>query len=182
MQKLLLHTCCAICAIGALSKSDIQNYSVSFYFYNPNINTKEEYLKRANELKKLCVEFDIDKIIIEPYKLGMPKSNQEDSFVEKGEKCRICISHRLQKTAEFAINNNYNIFTTTLTTSPHKDAKFINKTGEEITIQHYINSTSSQKITYLTADFKKQNGFLIATQIAKKLNLYRQSFCGCTPR
>jgi len=177
MLKLLLHTCCAVCALGALNKLTTEKqYLISLYFYNPNIDTKEEYYKRVNELEKLCARFDINKIYIEDYISKSTLIQKDDiiKHIEKGQQCQICITYRLQKTAEFVIANNYDVFTTTLTTSPHKDALFINKIGAEISAVH--------KTSYLIADFKKQNGFLIAIQLAKELNIYRQNYCGCMPR
>ena len=165
MQKHLLHACCAICAAGALHNRLITDglgdgATISLYYYNPNINTKEEYLKRANELQKLREVFVIDKIYIEDYNLKLFNT------------CENCITHRLQKTAEFTIQNNYNTFGTVLSTSPHKNADFINATGASI-------ATDYKGATYLPANFKKQNGFIKANQISKQLNLYRQNYCGC---
>ena len=34
-------------------------------------------------------------------------------------------------------------------------------------------------IRWLYADFKKQNGYLRSTQLARQYHLYRQNYCGC---
>ena len=34
-------------------------------------------------------------------------------------------------------------------------------------------------IKYLDKDFKKQDGFKKATEFSRKLNVYRQNYCGC---
>ena len=52
--KLLLHACCAPCSsycIEYLSKY----FDITIYYYNPNIDTKEEFDKRVNELNKFVL-------------------------------------------------------------------------------------------------------------------------------
>ena len=162
-NNVLIHTCCAVCAAGALHRlkegGSINIACISLYYCNPNIDTEIEYLKRANELQKLREVFGINKIYIEDYNLKLFDS------------CELCIKDRLKKTAEFAVQNNYNIFSTVLTTSPHKPADYINTVGDAI--------SKKLNITFLNENFKKQNGFLIANTISKHLNIYRQNYCGC---
>jgi len=169
-EKLLLHTCCAVCAAGVLgreflidnNKKKLSDYfDVILYFYNPNIDTECEYNKRATEVKKLVVAFnERPHTTVEKYKL-----------VSTSNDCQFCIKHRLEKTADYARENNIKTFCTTLSVSPHKNASQINALGQEIAV--------AKKINFLQADFKKENGFLAANQISKKLNLYRQNYCGC---
>ena len=44
MKKLLLHICCAPCA-GHLLNELRQEFDLTTYFYNPNLDSKEEYQK-----------------------------------------------------------------------------------------------------------------------------------------
>ena len=67
--------------------------------------------------------------------------------------------------------NNFDIVTTTLSISPHKDAEFINLLGERLEKEYGIK--------YLHADFKKENGYLRSIEICKELGIYRQEYCGC---
>ncbi len=60
------------------------------------------------------------------------------------------------------------VFTSTLTISPHKSAKIINAIGEEM-----------GGVSFLARDFKKKDGFKKATHLAKSWELYRQNYCGC---
>ena len=44
----------------------------------------------------------------------------------------------------------------------------------------YLVRTSNIKVRdTCVKDFKKQNGFKISREIAKKYNMYAQSYCGC---
>ena len=49
---LLLHACCAPCSTAVL-ETLMPYFSVTLYYYNPNILPKAEYEKRLDELKKL---------------------------------------------------------------------------------------------------------------------------------
>ncbi|MCL2255460.1 MAG: epoxyqueuosine reductase QueH, partial [Firmicutes bacterium] len=48
MKTLLLHSCCAVCTIGALHALKNQNteYDITLYFCNDNIDNKDEFERR----------------------------------------------------------------------------------------------------------------------------------------
>ena len=54
---LLLHACCAPCSSHVLSVV-CEFFDVTVYFSNPNIDDKEEYYKRLDELKRFVTECD----------------------------------------------------------------------------------------------------------------------------
>ena len=165
--KLLLHCCCAPCSSAVIERIK-EFFDITFYYFNPNIYPKEEYLLREQEFKKLGV-----KVVSEEYNhnefLDVVKGKESEK--EGGVRCQICIAQRLNKTFEYAVLNNYDVVTTTLSISPHKDAEFINLLGERL--------QEKFGVKYLHADFKKQNGYLRSIQICKELGIYRQDYCGC---
>ena len=77
----------------------------------------------------------------------------------------------MENSFEYAKSNNFDYVTTTLSISPHKDADFINICGQELQKKYNVN--------YLFADFKKENGYLNSISESKRLELYRQDYCGC---
>lgn len=165
--KLLLHCCCAPCSSAVIEK--IKDYfQITYYYSNSNIFPKEEFIKRLNEFKKLGVdiveaEYDHDKF------LNLVKGKEEEK--EGGARCQICIAERLNNAFDYAVLHNFDVVTTTLSISPHKDCEFINKLGEQLQEKYGIK--------YLHADFKKKNGYLRSIQICKGLKIYRQDYCGC---
>ena len=165
--KLLLHCCCAPCSSAVIERIK-EFFEITFYYYNPNIYPQTEYELRKKEFQKLGV-----KIVSEDYDhqsfLNVVAGKENEK--EGGSRCQICIAERLNKTFEYAKNNNFDIVTTTLSISPHKDCEFINKLGE--------NLQEKYGVRYLHADFKKQNGYLRSIQICKQLEIYRQDYCGC---
>ena len=66
---------------------------------------------------------------------------------------------------------NCDMFATTLTLSPLKDADLLNRIGEEV--------AKETGVIYLPSNFKKKNGYLRSIELSKEYNLYRQSYCGC---
>lgn len=175
-QKLLLHSCCAPCSTAVIERL-YDDYDITILYYNPNIYPEEEYIKRKNEeIKYLKHLNEIG------YKISMLDSDYEsENFYdatkgyenerEGGARCAICFKLRLEKTAKLAKTNGYEIFGTTLTVSPHKNAELINSIG--LGLEREIG------VKFLVSNFKKQDGYKRSVELAKENNLYRQNYCGC---
>ena len=172
--KLLLHACCAPCSsycIEYLSKY----FDITIYYYNPNIDTKEEFDKRVNELNKFVSSFKVDnpvKIVVETYdnsEFETAIKGREDDL-EGSNRCFICYELRMDKAALYAKENNFDYFTTTLSISPYKNANKLNEIGKKLEKKYGIK--------YLYADFKKKNGYKRSIELSAQYNLYRQDYCG----
>ena len=90
---------------------------------------------------------------------------------ERGSRCTICYRLRMRRAAQYASENGFDWFTTTLSISPHKDAKRINAIGQELEAEFGVK--------HLPSDFKKHNGYLRSLQLSEEYGLYRQDYCGC---
>jgi len=172
VRKLLLHSCCAPCSTTAFARL-AEHYDITLYYYNPNIDTIVEHDRRRAELtklRKLNIPFEL---ISEPY------SPEDYNAAVKGlehlgegsARCYECYKLRLTKTAEHAAAHGFDAFTTTLSVSPYKKSEWLDAIGERLAKQH--------NIPYLALDLKKQNGYKESIETSKKLNLYRQTYCGC---
>lgn len=173
-KKLLLHSCCGPCSTSVIEKLQ-KEYDLTIFYYNPNIYPEEEYIKRLTEQKKYIQLTNKDIKVIDGEYLDSEKFLQAYKGLEEcregGDRCKTCIYLRLKKTAEFAKKNNFDIFASTLSVSPHKNAQLINGLGLEL--------SKENNIEYLISDFKKQDGYLNSIKLSKKYNLYRQKYCGC---
>ncbi len=170
-KKLLLHICCVGCGVY-ISEELKSEYDITLFFYNPNIFPVEEYKKRLHETKRISEEYGLKLVISEnDHKKWLQMVKGLESEPEKGKRCEVCFRDRLKKTAEYAQNSNFDYFATTLTTSPHKDAALISRIGNEL--------SKDKNIKYLDKDFKKNEGFKKSCAVSRKLNLYRQNYCGC---
>lgn len=172
MQKVMLHACCAPCASYPIKKLIEDGFEPIVFFYNPNIFPSDEYEIRRVELQKYCKKNQIEYLEGEyEIKKFYEKIKGLEKEKEKGKRCSICFNLRLEKTAQIAKSKGINLFTTTLSVSPHKDSNQIFKEGKLIA-QKY-------EIEFLEYNFKKQDGFKISRQIAKEENMYAQNYCGC---
>ena len=171
--KLLLHACCGPCSsyvIEYLSKY----FDITIYYYNPNTYPESEYIRRLDELNKFVINFnDSVKVIEENYnsKEFYNSIRGLEHLGEKSKRCYKCYELRMNKTAIYAKENNYDYFTTTLSISPYKNAEWINEIGKKL--------EEEIGIKYLYSDFKKKNGYKRSLELSKEYKLYRQEYCGC---
>lgn len=171
-ERLLLHSCCGPCStrcIEALKDA----FRVTVLYYNPNITDPAEYAKRKAEQVRFLQESGWADLLDCPYdpQEFFAAAKGFEGEPEGGERCTRCFALRLMYTAQAAKREGFGWFGTTLSVSPHKDAARLNALGERIAAQ--------AGIRWLYADFKKQNGYLRSTQLARQYHLYRQNYCGC---
>ena len=170
-KKLLIHVCCAPCATQVINELK-EEYNITLYFFNPNIHPLGEYAARYKSMEILSKELGID-LIEEEFEpelwLELIKGYEEEP--EGGRRCLLCFDMRMRKTARFAKENGFDLFTTTLTISPHKDSKKIIKTGKSIEEEF--------DIPFLARDFENDEGFKKSIELSNKYGLYRQRYCGC---
>ncbi|MFA5127198.1 MAG: epoxyqueuosine reductase QueH [Patescibacteria group bacterium] len=169
--KILLHACCAPCSIYVLQKLSA-DYQVTIYFYDPNIHPRQEYNKRRDELKKYAKKIGIN-FMEGPYNSAdwLEKTKGLEKEPERGKRCEVCFDMRLAESARIAKDNGFDIWTTVLSISPHKDPKQINSVGQKI--------AGLIGLPYMPADWKKNDGFKIASRLSKEEGFYRQDYCGC---
>ena len=151
--KLLLHVCCAPCSSYCMEYLT-EHFDITLLFYNPNMDTAEEYEKRKDELLRLVKEAGF------PVKaVTMPYEPQEyfdvvrglEDIPEGGERCFACYELRLKRAAQYAALNGFDYFTTSLSISPYKNVGKINEIGERLAHEYGVR--------HLPSDFKKKNGY-----------------------
>ena len=165
--SLVLHVCCAPCSSACIPKLE-KHFDINYLYYNPNIYPESEYNLRKQQFEKLKVKLEDTKYVHQHFLEAVKGLELEQ---EGGLRCQKCIEMRMRYAFEYAKQVGVEYVTTTLSISPHKDAEFINKTGEELSKEF--------DVKYLYADFKKENGYLQSTKLSVEHNLYRQNYCGC---
>lgn len=168
---LLLHSCCGPCSTAVITRL-INYFDITIYYYNPNIEPFNEYLKRKEEQLKVIRELGV-KYINCDYENDIYRKAVKglEDLPEGSKRCFLCFKLRLLKTALKAKEENFEYFGTTLTVSPHKNSEVINLIGKDL--------EENIKVKYLYSDFKKKEGYKISIELSKKFNLYRQNYCGC---
>ncbi len=173
--RLLLHACCAPCSSYVLEYlSDY--FEITALFYNPNMESMEEYQKRAKELLRFIDENTFQNPVSARITSYVPDDYTSqikglEDCPEGGSRCFRCYRLRMEYTAKLAKKEQFDFFTTTLTISPLKNAQKINEIGKMLEEQY--------QIPYLYSDFKKKNGYQRSIQLSRDYHLYRQNYCGC---
>jgi len=180
---LFLHSCCGPCSTAVIERL-IPDYDITIFFYNPNIDEREEYEKRKQtqlqfleaynrtvaERSGLCqVKFaEGDYVPEDFYRAARGLENEP----EGGARCTCCFRLRLAETAREAKARGLSLFGTTLTVSPHKNYQLISQIGRKI--------AEETGVAFLDMDFKKKAGYQRSVALSREYGLYRQRFCGCS--
>lgn len=164
-MKLLLHMCCAPCAVFPVSVLKEENITLEGLFYNPNIHPLEEFNRRRENVIKFSDITNMPVHLMEDFQ----QQTWENFKGAEDQRCQMCYSLRLDKTASFARVNGFDAFTTSLLVSPYQKHDLIKELGEKYALQYGL------KFYY--KDFR--SGFRQGQQQAKDLDLYRQKYCGC---
>ena len=161
-KRLLLHICCAPCSAAALKT--LSDMDTSFYFYNPNIWDFDEYSKRRSAALKyaddLGLSFFEDESFVYDYEAWRALSL---------EICQNCYALRLKKTADFAKQNGFDCFSTSLLSSPYQNAALIKESALAI--------SKETGVEFLDKDFKEF--FYEAKNQMRRDGFYIQKYCAC---
>lgn len=172
---LLLHSCCAPCSSYVLEYLS-RYFSITVYYYNPNITPESEFRHRAEEQKRLIQEMELPGEVTflegpyEPARFEMLATGLEQE-PEGGRRCAACFRLRLEQAAATAAAQGMDYFTTTLSISPLKNAALLNAIGGEL--------AQTYGVPYLFSDFKKREGYKRSCVLSATYGLYRQDYCGC---
>jgi predicted adenine nucleotide alpha hydrolase (AANH) superfamily ATPase len=164
--KILLHICCANCAISPLQRLKEEGHEALGYFFNPNIHPYQEYQKRLEALRQYSEKTGLAVIYRDEYLLEEFLRNTSHRVKER---CGYCYQVRLEATAREAKVRGFDHFTTTLLESTHQNHPLIRETGERV--------ASEMGIPFYYEDFRK--GVKVGVQVSKAMGLYRQQYCGC---
>lgn len=175
VPTLMLHSCCAPCSSYTLEYLS-QYFSITVFYYNPNISPKEEFDKRFLEQKRLIEALPAKHKItlIEGeycYQDFLDIAKGYENVPEGGERCFRCYQMRLEKAARLAKEKGFDYFCTTLSISPLKNSQKINEIGKK--------AAEKLNIKWLPSDFKKKEGYKRSIELSRQYDLYRQNFCGC---
>ncbi len=168
-MKIVLHICCGVCAAGVAERLLDEGHAVTGYFYNPNIYPEAEHERRLGVARQVAerLGFPLEVASYSPDEWIKEVVSLEDEL-GGGRRCEVCFRLRLERTYHHMMERGLDVFTSTLTVSPHKPAMVVNRLGLEIGGERF-----------LSRDFKKQDGFRHSIELSRALDLYRQSYCGC---
>lgn len=170
MRPVLLHTCCAPCATVCAERLLADGFTPTLFFSNANIAAEGEYERRLESVSRLAellhLPLVVDREATHGAWLAAIRGREGDH--EGGGRCHLCFRFNLGRTADYAVRHDIDLFTTTLTVSPHKESAALISIGAEVDSQRF-----------LPCNFKKQGGFQRSIELAREWELYRQNYCGC---
>jgi epoxyqueuosine reductase len=165
-MKLLMHICCAPCSIYPLKVLRGEGHNTTGFFYNPNIHPYTEFKKRCETV----IEFARTSFL----PIAVDGSYDLEPFLrealQRGEdRCLFCYSMRLERAFIKAKEEGFEAVTTSLLYSKYQRHDSVAAIGEQL--------AGTYGITFLYRDFRA--GWKEGQDEAKRLNMYRQKYCGC---
>lgn len=165
-MKILTHICCGPCAVHPFDEIVKAGHQPTGFWYNPNIQPYKEYKQRLDALRKFEKESGLEVIYIDDYDL---EGHLRRVLTDIENRCLHCFDMRLSRTAEYARENGFDAFTTTLLVSPYQDHEAIMDVGQRL--------EERLGIQFYGEDFSP--GFRDGKQRAHDMGLYMQKYCGC---
>lgn len=161
-----MHICCGPCTIYPLKELRTHGHEVTGLFYNSNIHPYQEFLRRRQTLNDYAQKALLKVLCQEEYQL---EEFLRQVVFKENERCEYCLMHRLQYTAQKALAEKFDGFTTTLLYSRYQKHELIREIGEQL--------GRKLGIVFYYQDFRK--GWNEGIKISRELNMYRQQYCGC---
>jgi len=165
---MLLHVCCAPCATYPVNRLRQLGFSVTGYWYNPNIHPWLEHEARRKSLVAYSQNVQLPVVWQRGYDIV--------SFLQsvahhetQGDRCRVYYQMRLHQTAANAQRLGIPRFTTTLLVSPYQDQELIKQIGEKAAAAH--------QVEFYLENFRR--GWPERSRLTREFGLYRQQYCGC---
>jgi predicted adenine nucleotide alpha hydrolase (AANH) superfamily ATPase len=121
-------------------------HKVEGFFYNPNIHPLIEFRRRLKSVRVLQEQLKFPLRAVEEY--GLRRFLRLVAFREdQSERCPLCYRQRLYRTAQYAAENGYDAFTTTLlwpgSKAAHEEAK-----RRQLYLQNYCGCIYSEYERY----------------------------------
>jgi epoxyqueuosine reductase len=172
-KNLLLHSCCAPCSGELMQRFLESGIQYTIFFYNPNIHPLKEYELRKNENIRFAEKHGV------PFVDGdydrdewFRRAKGMEMEPERGIRCTMCFDMRFERSALYAYEHGFQVFTSSLSISRWKNMQQINECGEKAAA-HYPG------MTYWTYNWRKQGGSQRMIEISKQEHFYQQEYCGC---
>jgi predicted adenine nucleotide alpha hydrolase (AANH) superfamily ATPase len=165
-MNLLLHTCCGPCTIYPLNVLREEGVAVTGFFYRHNIHPYTEMMRRQEALDSYAAIADLVLIHQEGYDL---EGFIRGAAFRESERCRACYHDRLLTTAKLAKTKGFDAYSSTLLYSRYQNHDLIREMGETI--------ADSVGVSFIYRDFR--SGWREGIETSKRLQLYRQQYCGC---
>ncbi len=172
-KRLLLHSCCAPCAVELMEALLASNIQYTIFFYNPNIHPHKEYVIRKNENIRFAEKHNIP-FIDGDYdrEQWFARTEGLEDEPERGHRCTVCFDMRFERSALYAHQHGFDTFTSSLGISRWKNMQQINACGIRA-------AERFSGLHYWTYNWRKDGGSQRMITLSKREEFYQQEYCGC---
>jgi len=172
-KKLLLHSCCAPCSGELMEAISASGIEYSIFFYNPNIHPSKEYMIRKQENIRFAEKHQVPFIDADYDRDNWFERARGMEFEpERGIRCTMCFDMRFERTALYAHEHGFEVFTSSLGISRWKDMQQINGCGARAAAKY-------DNLAYWDYNWRKGGGSARMIEISKREKFYQQEYCGC---
>ena len=167
---IFLHICCGPCAAYPLEwfRDERPDLEIEGWFYNPNIHPWGEFRRRRDALAFLALNRGFKVDFSPPYDAAEFLAAL-GARAEGLDRCRACYAWRLSAAAREAAGRGRPAFATTLAYSKRQKHDLILEEGQRAAAAHGLD--------FFYMDWRP--GWTRGRELARNLELYRQSYCGC---
>jgi predicted adenine nucleotide alpha hydrolase (AANH) superfamily ATPase len=172
-KRLLLHSCCAPCSGDIMERLVQSGIDYTIFFYNPNIHPLKEYEIRKDENKRFADKHQIE-FIDADYDRDewFRRAKGMEWEPERGVRCTMCFDMRFERTALYAHEHDFSVFTSSLAISRWKNMEQINDCGVRAAAKY-------PDLSYWTFNWRKGGGSARMIEVSKREQFYQQEYCGC---
>ncbi|MCF0104976.1 MAG: epoxyqueuosine reductase QueH [Eggerthellaceae bacterium] len=165
MKKLLLHVCCAPCAIEPLKVLLKEGYELTLYFSNSNMINHGEFHRRLNTLLAYTGKIGVQ-VVVDDYDPNVWEHAIEGHMDER---CRYCYRHRISRAAQFAKAEGFEFLASSLAVSVYQKFDVLAEEIQKAAIDHVL----------IAVNHDYRSLYKEGQQESMDLGMYRQKFCGC---
>ncbi len=172
-REVLLHSCCAPCSAAVVECMTASGIRPTVFFFNPNIYPREEYERRKAEALRYVTSLGLP-FVDADYDYGAWREKVREFYgePERGRRCSLCFSIRLEAAARYASEHGFRVFATTLASSRWKDINQVNLAGRRAAEKY-------ESLVFWEQNWRKGGLQERRSALLKENNFYNQLYCGC---
>lgn len=141
------------------------------WFGNPNIQPGAEYQRRLESMRRYGSAAGLEVVVPQGSAMDEAWDRWRDAMghLPGEQRCRACLTLRLDEAAAAAAQLGVARFSTTLSVSPYQRHDLIEEAGAAASARHGVE--------FVYADLRDR--FRESYAESRRLELYRQPYCGC---
>ena len=170
-HRLALHACCGPCSLEPVRLLREEGFEPTILWFNPNIQPQAEHDHRLRVLRDWAARAAVEVVEVPGYERGCEAWERAcaPAGFDRPRRCRACYALRLEAACAAAESMGFSHVSTTLVVSPYQLFDECHEVLRALAPRHGL--------VPVWRDFRPW--YPQATDEARSLGMYRQSYCGC---